>query len=424
MSTPKNIVIVSTNDRLGGAAIVSYRLMKALQNIGIDAKMLVMNKQSDNPDITRLSVKPLRKYKFLRERLGIYARNGHNREQLFKVSTASSGFRIDRHPLIRKADAVILNWINQGMLSLKSIEKLASSGKPVIWTMHDMWCMTGICHHSYDCERFMQHCGNCPFLGSYASPSDLSHKVWMKKQKLYAATPDLQFVAVSTWLRDRALQSSLLRGRDIRVIHNAFNSDDFPTYITVDPDKRHHRNFKRVITMGAARIDDPIKGFKYAVDALNKLVDEHPEEIVDTVLILFGSLRDDTDLRRLRFPHILSGEINDPKRVASLFAISDVVLSSSHYESLPGTIIEGMSAGAIPVTFDNGGQKDIIEHRVTGYLAHYPDVSDLANGILWALKCKNSREQMHQEIAERFGSEKIAGQYVNLIKEINERRNK
>ena len=40
------------------------------------------------------------------------------------------------------------------MLSLKNIEKILASGKPVVWTMHDMWPCTGICHHARECTRY------------------------------------------------------------------------------------------------------------------------------------------------------------------------------------------------------------------------------------------------------------------------------
>ena len=42
------VVIINKSDRTGGAAIVSYRLLKSLRQIGVDARMLVIEKLSDN----------------------------------------------------------------------------------------------------------------------------------------------------------------------------------------------------------------------------------------------------------------------------------------------------------------------------------------------------------------------------------------
>ena len=67
------------------------------------------------------------------------------------------------------------------MLSLKNIEKILASGKPVVWTMHDMWPCTGICHHARECTRYQQECGNCPFIHGNGSRKDLSYRTFRKK---------------------------------------------------------------------------------------------------------------------------------------------------------------------------------------------------------------------------------------------------
>ena len=42
------VLIINTSERIGGAAIAANRLMDALRNNGIQAKMLVRDKQTDN----------------------------------------------------------------------------------------------------------------------------------------------------------------------------------------------------------------------------------------------------------------------------------------------------------------------------------------------------------------------------------------
>ena len=41
------VLIINTSERIGGAAIAAHRLMEALKNNGIKAKMLVRDKQTD-----------------------------------------------------------------------------------------------------------------------------------------------------------------------------------------------------------------------------------------------------------------------------------------------------------------------------------------------------------------------------------------
>ena len=41
----KKVVLVNHSDTLGGAAIVTFRLMQALRQIGVDARMVVLRKR-------------------------------------------------------------------------------------------------------------------------------------------------------------------------------------------------------------------------------------------------------------------------------------------------------------------------------------------------------------------------------------------
>ncbi|MDD3979136.1 MAG: glycosyltransferase, partial [Proteiniphilum sp.] len=142
------ILLISTSDIRGGAAIAAYRLMNALNAQGQQAKMVVREKLSDNENVIQLGSALPDRWNFLSERAHIFAQNRFSRKHLFDVSTAESGLAITKHPLFREADLIHLHWINQGTLSLKELGRILASGKKVIWTMHDMWSFTGICHHA------------------------------------------------------------------------------------------------------------------------------------------------------------------------------------------------------------------------------------------------------------------------------------
>lgn len=415
---PLKVLLVCNSDLYGGAAIVTWRLMNALRAEGVDARMLVFTRMSDSEFVTKVSSRFLRGARFVIERATIMLKNGFDRGKLFKVSLANTGVDITRHPWVREADVINLNWINQGLLSIRDIGRLASLGKPLVWTMHDMWCMTGICHHAYECDRFEQECGCCPQLNS-RNPRDISHVVWRRKMKLYNTHP-ITFVAVSNWLAERARASTLLHGRRIEVIPNAFPIDSFhtaprPDFPTFDPIPTRRR-----LIFGAARLDDPIKGLPVLIEALNIIFDNYPEVAKSTGVILFGDIRDKSILDDLRFASLYMGRVSDPKLLRQLYASSAVVISASRYETLPGTIIEGKAAGCIPVTFGRGGQADIVTHLVDGYIARYQDPADLAKGILWALAQPPRREELHDSVGRSFAADVVARRYISLYNELLE----
>ena len=108
---------------------------------------MVAEKQTNHVTVSQMPHHWLYKWHFLRERLSIFRHLYFSKNHLFEIDTASAGSDITSLPEFREADIIHLNWINQGMLSLGSIRKIMKSGKPIVWTMHDLWPATGICQH-------------------------------------------------------------------------------------------------------------------------------------------------------------------------------------------------------------------------------------------------------------------------------------
>lgn len=394
------VVLLNTSDSQGGAAIVTFRLMQALCREGVDARMLVVDRCSDSDRVDVAGTPEQRKWAFLTERLKIWVGNGFLRRDLFKVSIANAGVDVLSHEWVQRADIVCLNWINQGMLSLFDMQRLFRM-KKTVWTMHDMWCCTGICHHAYDCRNYTGQCGHCQYL-RFRYGSDLSHHVWKKKKRIFDEA-DVHFVAVSNWLADRCRESSLLAGKPVSVIANALPVGHFE-YGRKDSGK------EKVIAMGAARLDDAVKGFELLIQAANLLA----EKEIPCRLLLFGDIRDRGLLQQIKLPYEWLGKV-PPKQVPAIYRRSDVVVSSSHFETLPTTLIEGQAAGCLAVAFDHGGQRDIITHKKDGYLAAYPDANDLADGLQWAVSQNQDRRKLHDHAVSRFSETVIAQAYIRLF---------
>ncbi|MBR5118295.1 MAG: glycosyltransferase [Muribaculaceae bacterium] len=405
------VVIVNHSDMQGGAAIVSLRLAHALQEVGVDARMLVIDKQSDDPLVCVMGGKWGNKWRFLAERLGVFMRNGFRRDTLFKIDTGSHGINIATHPWVKDADVVCLNWVNQGTMSLKSIKKLADSGKPIVWTMHDMWNCTGVCHYSFDCERYKDRCHSCPLLETKGD--DLSTKIQEKKRKLYEQVP-IHFVAVSHWLADCCRQSKTMSNSSLSVIFNAFPIHDFD-YCRLSGEIEGIPADKKILVMGARRLDVEVKGFKELIETTQYIARNKPELAGKIHLVLYGDLHDKSLLDKIEVPCTYLGLIGSTEKLSQLYRHSDIVLSTALYENLPGTLIEGQASGCLPVTFGKGGQADIVEHLKTGYIADYKDPASVASGIEWAISANVSREFLHGEVERKFAASKIAQQYIELF---------
>jgi len=408
------IVIINHSDSRGGASVVSMRLMKALAAEGADVSMIVAHKAGNDPAVHNAFGPLRRKIPFLLEHARIFTANGFTRRDLFAVSIASDGLPVSTMPQVRDADVVMLNWVNQGMLDFGEIRRMAEMGKTIIWTMHDMWNLTGICHHAGTCTRYRTDpgCGMCPMLHNRAAENDLSRRTWKLKSALYSSAR-ITFVAVSSWLRDKCVESSVMKDCRTEVIPNAFPVEEF--YITPRR-KRADMGLpegKKLIIMGAARLDDPVKGLDLAVEALNRLADSGRS---DAHAVFFGAIRNPHALDAIRLPHTAIGPVTDKDFLHELYAQASAVLSSSLYETLPGTLIEGQAAGCFPVSFGEGGQADIIDHGTTGYITRYRDSADLAHGLTIALDGLFDPQALRDSVEKRFSARSVARRYLQLVK--------
>ena len=418
------ILIVNTSEKTGGAAVAAGRLMRALRKQqGVDVKMLVRDKATDNPDVVSLNTSFISKrvnfFRFAWERLMILLCNGLRRKSLFQVSIANTGTDISEYPLVREADVIHLHWINQGFLSLKDIRKLTRLGKPIVWTMHDMWPCTAICHYAYECMSFVDKCGNCQFLKS-RKEKDLSYRVFCRKS--FLSTSNIYIVTVSSWLATKARESVLTRNLPVTVIPNVIDTSVF-----YRKDKISLRNTlgfpldRMIVLMGAARLDDPIKGFEYLKGALDLLAKASLDSS-NLLLVLFGRIKDETNFfKGLSVSHVYMGEMSDANKIADLYSAADVTVVPSLYETFGQTIIEAMACGCPAVSFDNSGQTDIIDHKKNGYLARYKDAGDFAEGIRWVLNYPNPEELADacmKKVRTEYSETVVAEKYTALYKEL------
>ena len=102
------IALVTHSDSRGGAAVVTLRLAHALCGCGVDAVVLSANAETGDPLVKPLAPPSAARMAFLAEHIDIFRHRGVGRDNLFKISTATAGLPLWRHPDITDADAVVL----------------------------------------------------------------------------------------------------------------------------------------------------------------------------------------------------------------------------------------------------------------------------------------------------------------------------
>ena len=84
--------------------MVSRRLLDALREAGVDARMIVCERLTDSPYIATAAPDWKIKKSFIAERLKILATLRGDRTNLFKIDTAADGLPLHRHPWVLQAD--------------------------------------------------------------------------------------------------------------------------------------------------------------------------------------------------------------------------------------------------------------------------------------------------------------------------------
>lgn len=378
------ILIVNTSEKNGGAAVAANRLMEALNSNGEDAKMLVRDKQTDDKRVVALRRSRLHWWQFLWERWCIFLHLHLSRQRLFELDIANTGTDITTLPEFKAADIIHLSWINQAMLSLADIKKIVNSGKPVVWTMHDIWPATAICHYARGCKQFHTACHHCPLLPRGGGNNDLSARVWRKKVAILQ-DKSILFVACSKWLEGQAKQSALLKNQIVTSIPNPID-----TRIFCKQDKKQARRAfglpenKQLILFVSQRVTDERKGVNYFIEALQQLVTEHPAMKQNTGVVILGGHSAEV-AARLPIPAYALGYVSDAQKIASVYNSADLFVLPSLEDNLPNTIMEAMACGIPCVGYRVGGIPEEIDHLKNGYVAAYKDVNDLARGIYWVL---------------------------------------
>ena len=378
------ILIVNTSEKNGGAAVAANRLMEALNSNGEDAKMLVRDKQTDDKRVVALRRSRLHWWRFLWERWCIFLHLHLSRQRLFELDIANTGTDITTLPEFKAADIIHLSWINQAMLSLADIKKIVNSGKPVVWTMHDIWPATAICHYARGCKQFHTACHHCPLLPRGGRNNDLSARVWRKKVAILQ-DKSILFVACSKWLEGQAKQSALLKNQIVTSIPNPID-----TRIFCKQDKKQARRAfglpenKQLILFVSQRVTDERKGVNYFIEALQQFVTEHPAMKQNTGVVILGGHSAEV-AARLPIPAYALGYVSDAEKIASVYNSADLFVLPSLEDNLPNTIMEAMACGIPCVGYRVGGIPEEIDHLKNGYVAAYKDVNDLARGIYWVL---------------------------------------
>lgn len=398
------IVLLSTSDISGGAAIAASRMAVALRKQGHEVHQLVLFKKSKDAFVQAVAaeswfVERLRDAQYL-----------FTQKLLVKPGYQLSfnpwnGYDVSKHPLVQAADVIQLHWINHGFLGMPQLKALFTLQKPVFWHMHDYWAFTGGCHYPGGCRKFETGCGFCPALRKPIE-QDATALQLLAKQELYRINqPTL--VGASAWLTKEAEKSYLASYAKVAHVPNPI---DTSFYATVAEDSLRMRlgikPDEKVLLFAAMNTADVRKGFNELTEALSYL--KNSSDLPLRLLVAGKSSLPGN----LPYPASFLGALNATEMRAA-YQAADVFVIPSLEENLPNTILESLASGTPVVGFDAGGIPEMVIDGKSGFLAKTGDAVQLGQAIEKALL--TNWPENFEEVLSTFSEEVVGLAYSRLM---------
>lgn len=399
------IVHLNTTANRGGAAQAAARLHRALCRQGVDSRLRVQfEAAAEQGGVSGPEGKIAKAAALLRDVAATLPLLPYSRtaDDVFSLDWVLS--RSARDVSLMQPDLVHLHWINAGFVPAHLLTRFR---RPLVWTLHDMWPMTGGCHHARDCTGYLSCCGNCPVLKSPRA-WDLSRAMMKRKARCWRDL-DIHLIAPSYWMAQQAGSSALFRDADIRVIPNGVDLARYRPW-----DRKLARDIlglpdgPLVLFSAAKGLATPYKGGELALETVAGLRAQGH----DATLVVMGA---DDDTARDTVPVHGLGQLHDDATRALAYAAAHVCLSCSSEDNLPSTVSESLACGTPVVAFAVGGVPEMVDDGVDGYLVRQGDVAGLVAALAAAVDGRETLTVAARRKAEqRFDIRQVAAAHQQL----------
>jgi len=315
-------------------------------------------------------------------------------------------------------DIIHLHNIHGYFLNIRVLfDFLKSSGKPVVWTLHDCWPFTGHCSH-FDfvgCKKWKEQCFECPNKDSYPRSIwlDNSRRNYHEKKMLFTGLDNLILVTPSVWLSN-ILKESFLAGYDFSVINNGIDLQIFQ--INEGLMQTHDYGIEQddILILGVANIWGKHKGLDDFIKISEAL--ESNEKI-----LLIGL----SNKQRRHLPSNIIGlqRTENQRELARLYARANVFVNPTYVDNFPTTNLEALACGTPVITYKTGGSPEALD-EYTGKVVEKGNVPALIEALRFVLDagkdaflshCRKRAEMFYNKY-DRFGD------YISLYSRIHDRK--
>lgn len=402
------ILIISDLETTGGAAIACQRLALGLSRLGVHCVRAVGKR--DGGDVTQ-EVLLLSPGKRLDGIVAFVESLGQP-----KLADKIMRFGVKRQlPLLierLKPDCVNIHNLHKANWDIELVEECARR-VPVVWTLHDMWSMTGRCPYNQGCEKFMSGCdASCPTPQEYPSlePERIAG-AWSAKKAVLERHSNIAAVCPSAWMASQARQG-IWKNNRIEVVHNGLDLTVYkPRDLTACRQALGLEPNLPTILVVAEYLKERRKGGGMLAEVL-AAAKSRPLQI-----LTLGHNPPQISMVGIRHTHL--GYITSDLMKSLVYSSADVLLHMAPVDNLPNTVAESIACGTPVVAYATGGVPEMVKADQTGWMSNEFDPQSFAATLdeaLDTLKSGFTLRQSCREFAEvHFDLERQASHYMDLF---------
>lgn len=305
----------------------------------------------------------------------------------------------------KEADIIHLHNIHGDYFDLDAIEIIAKE-KKIIWTLHDMWSMTGGEAYTFENENYKIGIGKTPYLNVpplNGTLVDNRQKYLEQKKSIYKnSSENITFISVSKWLESCFRQSYVFNEKlKIKTIYNGFDDDVFY------PKNRTDAQNCRILIFNSK---SPFKGSEIFKSVIESITTPFELYIIGDAI----NIQNEKMLNVTVQPYL-----TDRKLLAKLYNSVDVLIFPSKAEAFGLIPVEAMACGVCVFASNIGGIPEIIEDKKNGFL--FNSTEELCNQLNQTISdktvIKNIGKLAAEDVKRKFPIKRMLDEYEKLYQE-------
>lgn len=332
----------------GGAGIAARRLNSALAEIGLDSTLLTGSKNRldihSNEEIPPRKLPSLVKSKVNTVLQRTFVQKEDFLTTLYSVRGITLEQILEHNPDLLHIHSSFNFIHNDDLLALRA-------KVPVVITLHDERYLTGACHCTLGCEKFLNTCSDCPQVNR---PFQRAVERNRSKKSLFEcsdANHVLHVVCPSQWIQSQVTILTNSSNVKTHVVRNPI-SEKLTSW--VDLKKRtanQERNYK--VTFVAQNLFNEYKGLNTLLMCIRNYSGEFKKNNVSFKFVGAGPSIDIGDLKAEQINFVRNDEIWE------VFYDSNLLIVPSLTDNSPNVIFEALACGVPFVCSDQAGLPEL-----------------------------------------------------------------